>query len=398
MPAHRGIARTALLTGAALMLAACTTVVPGSAVVAGDGPAVDVAQLDVGDYPTRPLSPLGTTGTMQTGVIVEAQRMANFVVGPWEVDPSLTNGYRMVAQAVTDARELTMIGPAETSSVARRHGFVNGFVSARQSEGRTTMLNAVLRFPDPSAAAAGAADLARAALPQQYKRAQPQPVTIPGRPDARASRYTFFDVDEGRPWTAVRAFTSHGQYVFTQLVESVGGPDVALALIANTVGFQGPVIDLFQSTDPADFAEIPLDPTGLLARTLPLPNAEPTAAQNARYGRRGALHFQDDPARSSPLFGETVMDLAAMAKTTVYRTIDAQAAARVADEFAAEVQGRGGRSVDGVGFLPGSRCAEHGDGFHCVATADRYAIEAQSRRATDARQQVAAQYVLLVAP
>lgn len=394
------ITRALVLTGTSLVLAACTTVVQGSAVITDGRPAVDTAQLDVGDYPTRPLPPLGTAGTMQTGVIVEAQRMANFVVGPWEVDPSLTSGYAMVAQVVVEPRELTLIGPGDMASAASRNGFINGFVSARRSPGRTTLRNAVLRFAVPPAAAAGAADLAQAALQEPLRGAQPQPVTIPGHPDARASSYTLFDVDTRRPWTAVRAFISHGQYVFTQLAESLGGPDPAVALIANTLGFQGPVIDQFQSTDPALFAEIPLDPTGLLARTLPLPARERTVMQNARYGKRGALHLQNDPARSSALFDKTAMELAAMAKTTVYTTIDAEAASRIVDEFAAEVQARGGRSVDAVEFLPGSRCVEHSDGVYvyCVASADRYAIEAQSRGAADARQQVAAQYLLLVAP
>src|SRR6476619_7845458 len=80
----------------ALFSAACTTAVDGSAVKetgAAQGPTVDISKLDAGPYPTEPSQPLGVTGDPLRGTLVEAQRMANNVVGPWEVDSTLTKWF-----------------------------------------------------------------------------------------------------------------------------------------------------------------------------------------------------------------------------------------------------------------------------------------------------------------
>src|SRR5262245_25167384 len=71
-------------------LAACTTSVDGTAVRAtGPQGSIDVDQFDVGPYPTQPREPLGVAGDPAAGVVLEAKRMANNVIGPWEVDPDL---------------------------------------------------------------------------------------------------------------------------------------------------------------------------------------------------------------------------------------------------------------------------------------------------------------------
>ncbi len=175
-----------------------------------------------------------------------------------------------------------------------------------------------------------------------------------------------------------------------------GGIAPAAQLVANIINLQRVIIDRFPATDLADFAEITLDPTGLLARTLPLPQEEATPVQNARYGKRGALHFQNDPILSSTLFDETIMDLAARARTNVYRLSDAYAALVLVDEFAADAEASAGKPVDGVQFMPASQCIQVTQGFYCVASIDRYVIEARSRSLDDAHQQVAAQYTLLI--
>jgi hypothetical protein len=167
-------------------------------------------------------------------------------------------------------------------------------------------------------------------------------------------------------------------------------------LIAKTIDLQGPRIDQFRATDPAEFADISVDPTGLLARTLPVPETQATVVQNTTYEQRGALHFQSDPSRSSTLFTQTGMDLVAMAKTNVYQTKDAAAAAKIVDGFFAEVQPTS-KPANGVRNLDGSRCLQLEDkSFYCLAAADRYAIETSGPTLLDTQQQVAAQYVMLM--
>ncbi|ADU01937.1 MULTISPECIES: DUF7373 family lipoprotein [Mycolicibacterium] len=388
----------ALLTAVASIVGACTTMVPGAPVSAVDGPqmVVDPTLLDVGPYPTTPRPALGTAGTHVRGVLVEAQRMANFVVGPWEVDTALKVQDSFGARVLTDADALTTLGPPELAAVSGRHNFINGFASARQAENGKSLLNAVLRFGDPPSAAAAVSDLRKTKLTEPSNWASPQQVSIPGHPEALAISYTVTDSQKGRQWIAMRSFAFHGPYVLAQVAVSVGGPAPAARLVANVINRQRVIIDQFPATDPADFAEIALDPTGLLARTLLLPPDQATTVQNARFGKRGALHFQNDPIWSSALFDDTVMDLTARAKTNIYRLSDAYAALLMVDEFTADIQASAGKLVDRVEFMPASQCMQVTEGFYCVAPVDRYVIEARSPSLEDAHQQVAAQYILLL--
>jgi hypothetical protein len=380
----------------ALLSAACSTTVGGSAVKesgAPKGPTVDISKLDVGPYPTQPSQPLGVTGDPLRGVLVEAQRMANNVVGPWEVDSTLTGWFEFGATVLQSVEALATIGPEPFAAAASQHGFINGFASARTAEGQKILVNAVLRFADPESAAAAATDFGDIAAKtgEGVQRAQ-----IPGHPDAQAASYTQTEGSTGKRWSAVRAFTAHGPYVFMQLAQAVDGMDPALGLVAKTIELQGPAIDQFRATDPSEFADISLDPTGLLARTLPVPDKEATTIQNTTYEQRGALQFQSDPSRSATLFSETDTDLVAMAKTNVYQTKDSESAARIVDGFYAELQPTS-QPTKPVNNLPDSRCLQLEDkSFYCLGAADRYAIETTSGSLLDAQQQVAAQYAMLL--
>ena len=378
-----------------LLSAGCSTAVEGSAVkqTGAAGPTVDIGKLDVGPYPTQPSQPLGTTGDPAHGVLVEAQRMANNVIGPWEVDPTLTKSFGFGATVLLSPADLAQIGPMQFAAAAGQHGFVNGFVTARTAEGQKILLNAVLRFADPASAADAATDFGDIATKtgQGVQRAQ-----IPGHPDTQAASYTQTEGATGKQWSAVRAFTPHGQYVFMQLAQAVDGMDPALGMVAKTVDLQGPAIDKFRATDPSEFGDISLDPTGLLARTLPVPANEATTVQDTTYERRGALHFQNDPTRSAKLFEDTGMDLVAMAKTNVYQTKDPASAGKIVEGFFAELQPTS-QPAKPVNNVPDSRCLQLEDkSFYCLAAADRYAIETSSQTLLDAQQQVAAQYAMLL--
>jgi hypothetical protein len=355
---------------------------------------VDISKLDVGPYPTEPSAPLGVAGDPMRGALIEAQRMANNVVGPWEVDSTLTKWFGLGAMVLKSPDALSLIGPEQFAPAAGRHDFINGFATSRAAEGQKILLNAVLRFADDGSAAAAAADLGDVA---QKTGAPPvQRATIPGHPDAQAASYTVTENGTGKKWAAVRSFTAHGPYVFTQLAQVADGLDVAIGLVAKTIDMQGPLIDQFRATDVSEFADISIDPTGLLARTLPVPEKEATVVQNTTYEQRGALQFQSDPARSAKLFADTGADLVAMAKTNVYETKDAEGAGKIVDGFFAELQPTS-QPAEPVVNLPGSRCLQLEDKtFYCLGTADKYAIETTSKNLLDARQQVAAQYAMLL--
>jgi hypothetical protein len=220
-------------------------------------------------------------------------------------------------------------------------------------------------------------------------------VPIPNHPDAQANQYSIIDRTTGRR-AAVRSFTPHGQYVLMQLAQAADGLDAATALVSKAIDQQVPVIDDFRATDISEFADISIDPNGLLARTLPVPEEEASPVNNATYEQRGALHFQSDPTRSAKLFSDTGTDLVAMAKTNVYQTKDATGAKGIVDGFYAELEGTS-QPANPVKNMPESRCLQLEDGaFYCLAPADQYAIETSGPNLLDTQQQVAAQYVMLM--
>lgn len=386
-----------LVFAVALTLSACTSTVQGAAVKATGGPvpALDFSQLDPGRFPTAPSQPLGVAGDPLLGVVVEGQRMANNVIGPWEVDPALTASFIFGAAVLPNAQALALIGPVELAAAAGRHNFVNAFASARTEKNRKILLHAVLRFNDEGAATAAATDMGETAMQQQGADGPAQKLEIPGHPEARANSYTIVDRTTGR-WNAVRSFTAHGPYVLMQLAQSTDGADAAAQLVAKAIDLQVPEIDKFRATDPSEFTEISLDPAGLLARTIQLKGRDATFTKNTTYEQRGALHFQSDAARSAKLFADTGVDLVAMANTNVYQTRDAEGAKGVVDGFYAEVSPTA-RPANPVNNMPDSRClGMNGSGFYCLATADRYAIEASAPTLLAAQQMTAAQYIMLM--
>jgi hypothetical protein len=384
--------------GAATLLTACTSEVSGSPVTAAGPPpgTVDIAGLDVGNYPTTP-APLGTAGSPEVGAIVEAQRMANYVTGPWEVDPALVVGY-IRQPMVLIPRQVSVPVLKEIGQAAERHQFVNGFFVSRRSKDDTTFLhNAVLRFPDPGAAAAAVGDIATAAddvqLPMQTS--PPVPAPVPGHPDSVASSSTH--TNGPRTWATVRSATPRGPYVLVQQAQSAGGVEATAALVARTLNLQGPLIDRFRATAPAEFADLQIDPTGLLAKTLPIATKDATLIQRTVYERRGALHLQSDPVLSAATFDRAGMDLLAYAKTTLYQARDEAGAQLMSETFVDEVAATS-TPADGVPNLPDSRClALDGGGHFCYAVADRYLIEVNAMQLADAHQRVSAQYAMLMA-
>ena len=126
-PVSTGVAALA----AALIATACTTVTDGAAHRSPGGPppgSVDVSLLDTGNYPTRPAPPLGIAGTPEKGRLVEGVRMAEHVVGPWEVDTTLTQVVRPTT-VLPDTAVLRQLLPRKIAAAAGRHNFVTGFLS-----------------------------------------------------------------------------------------------------------------------------------------------------------------------------------------------------------------------------------------------------------------------------
>jgi hypothetical protein len=352
--------------------------------------------LDAGNYPTAPRPPLGNAADPAIGAIVDAQHLADYVIGPWDTDSELITPYLATYYLLDTADALMQFAPESVGQQAGKHGFVNGFASARQTTDKAVMINAVFRFPEPAAATAAAVDMNAGAAAQPVRGVAPVPAPIPGHPTAAASTYPFTPSDSDKEWAVVRSFTPHGPFVFMQLVQSIDGLAAATALVQKAIDAQGPRIDEFQPAPANALADVPLDPTGLLARTLPLAGvAAPT--KNAVYGTRGAMHFQSNPIASKTLFTDTGVKSVAMAMTSVYEARNPGAALMVVGSFDKEVLAQGATPAEAVPALPDSHCSARGKAFYCVAGAGRFAIEVNAETLPDAQQRMAAQYILLTA-
>jgi hypothetical protein len=393
-----------VLVASALLVAACgnntggtaSDPAPSGAATTSAPPAVvDPKLLDVGTYPTVPFPPLGAAGTSEAGATADAKQMANFVVGPWEIDEKLTAPYLDSFYVIDTVTALLQLGPETVASAAGRHGFINGFASERQETDKTVLVNAVLRFPDPAAAAAASTDMGDAAVKVAIAGATPTVVAIPGHPDSVASTYPFTPHGSDKTRTTIRSFTPHGPYVLMQFVQSIDGVDAAAALVAKAIDAQGPSIDQFPAAAPDALAAVPLDPTGLLAKTLPTTSA--AKAKNAVYDVRGAAHFQTDPIASTKLFKDNGVSQVAMAKTNVYQAKNTAGAIAITDAFGMEVTSEGTAAAAPVPEIPHSHCMGFPKGFYCVAPAGEYAIEARGEQLPDVQQQISAQYVILTA-
>ncbi|HUO37994.1 MAG TPA: hypothetical protein VMU34_09220 [Mycobacterium sp.] len=390
----RGRATFSSLVGVLLALNGCTATVPGSPRDAsGAGGSRGAAQLDAGRYPTQPRTPYGNANSPTTGAVMEAHRIANNVVLPNEVDPTLTkpSWFNTGTLATSDAIAVDI--PAPGPDIAAAHHVLLGFSSCRTSES-DILINVVLRFPDAAAAAGAASELAAKVTPPVPGR----PVAIFNHPQAQAVGA------EAEDFHAVESFLPHGPYVLYQYAQSDHGADAAAHLVAAALDLQVPRIDGFVSTDPARFPDLPIDPDEFLNRVVP--TDDKTSAADAMtnlgdYQPQAALHFEPDP-KAAALYSAGGVDAVAILRTTVYRARDAGAAEQMVDLAAADVAaGRGVKPVAAVPGLASAKCFDLGASersqprFECVGSADRYVFRAASQHVRDAQQQMASQYLLL---
>lgn len=415
------IVRVATAMGAcAALITGCSSTTTGTPTTAAAGPdsGANVAIMDTGPYDTASSKPFGTAGDdPESGKLLEAHRMADFVVGPWEVDAELN--------MLPGALSLGMIGPIPSAKVMRsngifkddliaiaeKHNFVTAFSTVRvapETAGQPRSLhNVVLRFPEAAAAEAAAAEMATA---EASRPGQPptEAITVGNTPEARANKSTH----DGS--VNVVSFTAHGPYLLyqqAQTAEAFLGIS-AINLVDGALILQKRRIDEFAPTEAAAMRDLPLDPSGqLLARTLDAPDGRAPFIIGV-WNARGWLHFELDPLQANALFNTAGVDIVSQRTTTVYQAANADGATRIVGGLVDQLENLPSvREVDGVKGLPDARCFQRTEGalpgtaaptwqrvvwqFKCVASADRYAYTAFSADVTDARQQMAAQYRIL---
>lgn len=389
---------------AALTVAGCTSVMDGSAARdPGYKPGeVNRVLMQVGNYPVDVRKP--PTPSVGLSKVIEAQRMAGFVVYPWEAYPTATSSDEFGTRPIITPAALGVQMPGDVApDIAQDNGFINGFTTSRgtpkDAPGKHMAVNLmVLRFPGPDQANAALAAFV-AKQPPPKGSTQPRPIPIPGHPEATATAVV---LDSGRP--SVTSLSAHGTYVFNVFTQTDDTPEAAAATIGKALDLQGPRIDQFQPTDPAQFATMNPDPTGLLVRALPKKDATVT---DGVYTTAAMLHFSagnnlNGPQEAADRFAKFGIDVIVQGKSVFYQAKDAAAAAGFAELVAKDFADDAEQKPAVPGF-PAAKCftinnpGQLGDRIQCVATADRYVITVFSKQSADAIQQISAQYLMLAA-
>ncbi len=399
----------------AAVLVACHQTTAGTArqasPVRSSAPQANPSLLDPGKYPISPLPPLGEAGTDQAGRLVEGRRMAAYVAGPWQADPALSGpGSTGTATVVTTFDQLSKVVWIPIMGGAFNLPFVAGFSSERQTAGPNPQLllrNAVLRFANAASAAAAAQGMhARAMSMPRIPSATPivtepeQAIPIPGHPDGAAALLTF--QDGAQTVRELSVFTAHGPYVLVQVARCVAGPDCEAPLAARTIDRQIPLINTFRPTDANQFAALPLDPTGLVARTLPLPADQATPMSGAAYEAAGALHLEDDPVQVGLALAAAGVDFVSVNLAVLYQAKDPASAQTLTDAYSdIAAKTPAAQAASPVPGLPQSRCTRVAGAsglvphYWCLAASGRYTIKTIARQLDSAQQQIAAQYRIL---
>ncbi len=396
---------------AVFTVAGCSATVAGrpikaAARVGGNG--VDVALLDPGNYPTKPKPPFGVAGDATKGARVEARRMADNVVGPWEVDPALSGSEQFDTGVQMDPAAWLN---APIGDDVAQHNFVTAFSSGRYAETgpHKGLSHTVLRFASPQDASAAAADMASKSGALTITPDEPPvpttPIPIPRHPDTPAVFHDYNSEDLANNVKEVHheviAITAHGPYVFYQWSWSAESADTATQMVATTLDLQGPLIDQFKPTPVEQLPGLPIDPGGLFARTLPPPKGDETINDGVLTAQ-GILHFEGNPVRAQALFKSAgLQQVGYNILTYVYQTPDAASADRVLGMLVDDQAHTKDVGAPGVKGMPAAKCFRTPknpallQAFVCMATAGRYAFWIQAEHEAEAHQETAAQYLML---
>ncbi|BAW04336.1 conserved hypothetical protein [Nocardia seriolae] len=403
----RRAAMAATLAIAVVTTAACgSDSSPGPTMAAE--PTIDLGKLDTGNLPTQPKI-YDRAGSPELGKAVEAERLANYIPLPSEVNPEIKYAAPAVSAAIrpfidfgSGAMKLRTKADADTLTAAAP-GFVAGFVTTGSSDPTPNLSyefeNLVLLFTDDAAAGAAAPALGQAdfdAAPGS------RPLTIEGHPNAFAYLDTQLGFDASvRSWYATGKFVIL-TYVWDNVMAETGVSDPAklTARVKRALDVIPPALAKFPATAPDRLSEQPVDLDGVLGRTLPtVQDDRSERGVPGVYDGHGGLQLFPGEEMAA-LFERAGVDRVGYNGGAVFRARDAAGAAAI---VAARAEtSRTFRAVDPPANLPNAQCRKYTGPvpmslpYYCYVRHDRYAAEVAASQLLDAQQRISAQYARLV--
>ncbi|MCX4096232.1 hypothetical protein [Nocardia sp. alder85J] len=365
---------------------------------------IDVRTLDVGPYPVDRHHYDQAGGAK--GALLEGMRMSAAVVPTIRVDASLNVGQG--GRVIVDSRDATAHLLAGVSRPALdRNKLVTGYVTAGADRadppgadgpgpGATAVTTLVLRFPDATAAKQAATQLEDSdfgVAPDLNRK-----LTLPQYPSA----YIHY-----RPGIAsIGTFMAQKEFVISLFIQRPAADEAdLLGWVRKTLDAQVPVLDRFEATPPDRLGALPVDPEGLLARTVVKDRSDrtPDPDRFAYYGAPAMIDISGDETTRQQLVDDTGLDGLAVADgSSVLRVRDAAAAGRLVDGLAASA-GPEYDAAEAPNTVPGVKClqlnargdATHENRYRCYVPYHRFVQVISTDDAADVRYRVAAAYALL---
>lgn len=397
-------------------IAGCTTQGEATSVSASgpaSEPSVDAAALDTGAYPTTPRPAFGKA-TQDNILQVEGQRMAQFVVVPFEIDDDLTNA-KMPTMVISGPSGLGMVLAPDTAKVPANEKMMMGFVDAAATSDESlragtkrALNNMVLRYLTPADARDAARQMADATAAGDKAR----PTTLPGLPDTLV-------VQAGHGGNKqMMAFTPHNSYVLYQWFETTPSQQNMLEpTVRKALALQSALIDKFPATPTKDEAKARgitgssapvVDQNHVLIYALPYTDDEikkgvktalPGGSIRAVYGPRGMAQMSSDPKTDFTMLTDVGATANAIEKSTVYRASTPDGAKTIVDISLASSRSQGWADAAVPVGLPAAKCQskmlDTGTWYACYVQKGRYVGNYSAQNKKDVHQAISAQYVIL---
>ncbi|MFC6009657.1 DUF7373 family lipoprotein [Nocardia lasii] len=361
--------------------------------------AVDLASLDVGNYPTQPRQ-LGTVANISQARYIEAERLGDYVPTPADIDPRFVHANPWIATVFLEPdASLGKIMAVDRFTEAAPD-FIGGFVSSGESEANNygiELTNAVMIFPDEARAAAAATALEQ--LDFGYA-PNNQPIEIPGYPAARAHWQP--DKQSIGSWYATGNLVVYTWiYDYPKIFLHKVDRQALLDLVRRSLDTAVPSLARFTPTPTDKMLDLPRDRESMRARIAPRLEFDAWINPPGVYAGMTARHFANDPVNVAKFVTDNGVDLYAIDGAELYRARDVAGAQAVRDELGGLT--RKFTASAAPSNLPEARCKEYIGRqqrltirFYCAVSYDRYAAYVWSNQLLDAQQRISAQYALLV--
>lgn len=383
----------ALLASVLLATAACSDDAPTVQEIP-----VDLAALDVGNYPTEPRE-VGLVANMDQARFIEAERLGDLVPTPADIDPRFIHTNPSIASVFIDPEASLGKIMAVDRFAETAPDFIGGFVSSAQTEPNNRgidLVNAVLIFPDADTAKEAAAALERADFEYVDRN---EPIEIPGYPDAIA-HWQPQEQSIGSWYATGHLVIYTWIYDYLKIWLEKVDRQALLDLTRQSLDTIVPALREFTPTPVDQLMTLPRDREGMVGRTLPRPREDSWINPPGVYSASTARHFTSDPVSAAAMIETAGADLYANDGAEVFRARDIAGAQHIRDELGGLT--RKFTRSESPANLPAAQCKEYigrermAVRFYCAVSFDRYAAYVWSHQLLDAQQRIAAQYALLV--